>query len=243
MDPTNINISIVLPVYDCYHAFVKGISGLKKTLNGLNLKYELIVVNDGSGIKFNEINNEALAHNCELVSYNKNRGKGYAVKKGVEAANGNIIMYMDGDLPFDFNVIHNAKDVFDKSNADVVIGDRTNSLSVIKSSAGFRKFGSNVVSKFANLFLIKNIPDTQCGFKAFKNNVAKKIFSRQTINGYSFDIELLYIAQLHKYKIYSVPVIVNKQVSSNVKLIFHGLQIILNIIIIKLKQRSYRRID
>ena len=237
MDFINIDISIILPVYNCYTAFVKGISGLKKNLTDLNLNYELIVVNDGSEIDFQEVNNEALAQNCKLIAYNQNKGKGYAVKKGVEAASGKIIMYMDGDLPFDPVIVKNAANIFFTANADIVIGDRTNSLSLIKSGTNFRKLGSNVVSKFANFFLIKNIPDTQCGFKAFKRDVAKKIFSKQTINGYSFDIEILFLAQQCNYKIFSVPVIVNKQFSSSVKLIWHGLQMIFNIIKIKLKQK------
>jgi len=237
MDIIHIDISIVLPVYNCYIAFVKGISGLKKNLADLNLKYELIVVNDGSEINFEEINEEALAQNCKLIAYRKNKGKGYAVKKGVEAASGKIIMYMDGDLPFDPVIVQNTANIFFTANVDIVIGDRTNKSSLIKSGTNFRKLGSNVVSKFANFFLIKNIPDTQCGFKAFKSEVAKKIFSKQTINGYSFDIEILFLAQQNNYKISSVPVIVNKQVGSNVKLIWHGLQMILNIIKIKFRQK------
>jgi len=243
MDSINTDISVILPVYNCYPAFVKGVGDLKKKLADLNLNYELLVVNDGSEISFKEINDEALVRDCKLIAYNQNRGKGYAVKKGVEAANGKIIMYMDGDLPFEPDVIRSAATIFFTTNADVVIGDRTNNLSLVKSGTDFRKFGSNIVSKFANFFLIKNIPDTQCGFKAFRRDVAKKIFSKQTINGYSFDIEILYLAQQYNYNISSVPVIVNKQFNSNVKLIWHGLQMILNIVKIRLNKRSYTIID
>lgn len=206
----------------------------------LNLNYELIVVNDGSKNDFEKINNHAVAEGCRLISYKKNKGKGFAVKKGVEAAEGNVIIYMDGDFPFEFGIIGTSINIFFSNDADVVIGDRTNGASINKSKAS-RKIGSNIVSKFANLFLVKNIPDTQCGFKAFKKNVAKKLFSLLTISGYSFDIQILYLAQRFNFKIFSIPVVVNKQAGSNVKLIWHGLQIIIDIFKIRLKKKLYSK--
>ena len=228
-------ISIILPVYNCYTAFTKGIGNLKQTLEALQMSNEVIVVNDGSEIFFDQINEEALKQECKLISYKGNKGKGYAVKQGVQAALGNVIMYMDGDLPFELNIINDAKVSFKNQHADIVIGNRTINSSVIEANKSFRKFGSKIISGFSNLLLIRNIPDTQCGFKAFKKEVAKNIFSKQKIAGYSFDIEILFLAQKSNYKICQIPVVVNKQYGSNVKLIWHGFQMMLNIVSIKLK--------
>ncbi len=233
-------ISIILPVYNCYTAFTRGIGNLKQALKALQISNEVIVVNDGSEIYFDQINEEALRHECKLISYRKNKGKGYAVKQGVQAALGKIIIYMDGDLPFDLNVISDAMGSFKNQHADIVIGNRTINSSVIEANKSFRKFGSRIVSGFSNLILIKKIPDTQCGFKAFKKEAAKNIFSKQRITGYSFDIEILFLAQQTNYKICQIPVVVNKQYGSNVKLIWHGFQMMLNIISIKLKSKLYR---
>ena len=230
-------ISIILPVYNCYTAFKKGIGQLKHTLKDLPVESEVIVVNDGSEIYFDQINEEALRQECILISYRKNRGKGYAVKQGVQAALGKVIIYMDGDLPFDLSIINDAMTSFKNQDADIVIGNRTINSSIIRSNNRFRKVGSKIVSDFANLVLIKKIPDTQCGFKAFKKEVAKDIFSKQRINGYSFDIEILFLAQKSNYKICQVPVVVNKQYGSNVKLIWHGFQMMFNIVGIKLKSK------
>ena len=234
-------ISIILPVYNCYTAFTIGIEHLKQTLKGLPMESEVIVVNDGSEIYFDQINEEALRQECILVSYRKNRGKGYAVKQGVQAALGKVIIYMDGDLPFDLSIINDAMVSFKNQDADIVIGNRTINSSIIRANKSFRKFGSKLVSNFANLILIKKIPDTQCGFKAFKKEVAKDIFSKQKITGYSFDIEILFLAQKSNYRICQIPVTVNKQYGSNVEIIWHGFQIILNIIGIKLKSKLYKK--
>ncbi len=231
----NPEISIILPVYNCYTAFAKGIGNLKQRLEELRMTNEIIVVNDGSKIYFDQINEEALRQDCKLISYRKNKGKGYAVKQGVQAALGGVISYMDGDLPFDLNIINKSIAVFKDQNADIVIGNRTINSSIIEANKSFRKLGSKIVSKFSNLILIKKIPDTQCGFKAFKKEVAKDIFSKQKITGYSFDIEILFLAQQFNYKICQIPVVVNKQYGSNVKLIWHGFQMMMNIVSIKLK--------
>src|SRR5687768_14498977 len=106
MNYNSPEISIILPVYNCYTAFKKGIGLLKQTLEGLPMESEVIVVNDGSEIYFDQINEEALRQECILISYKKNRGKGYAVKQGVQAALGRVIIYMDGDLPFDLSIIN-----------------------------------------------------------------------------------------------------------------------------------------
>jgi dolichyl-phosphate beta-glucosyltransferase len=236
----NPEISIILPVYNCYTAFAKGIGSLKQRLKELGLTNEIIVVNDGSEIYFDPINEEVLKHDCKLISYRKNQGKGYAVRQGVKAASGKVIMYIDGDLPFDLKIINDAMVSFKNQQADIVIGNRTIVSSIIEANKNFRKFGSKIVSNFSNLMLIKNIPDTQCGFKAFKKEVAKSIFSKQKIRGYSFDIEILFLAQQLNYKIYQIPVVVNKQYGSSVKLIWHGFQMMLNIVSIKLKSKFYK---
>ena len=236
----SLEISIILPVYNCYTAFTRGISNLKQTLKVLQMANEVIVVNDGSEIYFDQINEEAVRQECKLISYRKNRGKGYAVKQGVQAALGKIIMYMDGDLPFDLNIINDAMAGFKNQHADIVIGNRTINSSVVDANNNFRKFGSKIVSGFSNLILIKKIPDTQCGFKAFKKEVAKSIFSKQKITGYPFDIEILFLAQKLNYKICQIPVVVNKQYGSNVRLIWHGFQMMLNIVSIKLKSKRYK---
>ncbi len=235
----NPEISIILPVYNCYTAFAKGIGSLKQRLKELGLTNEIIVVNDGSTLYFDQINEEALSQDCKLISYRKNKGKGYAVKQGVQAALGGVISYMDGDLPFDLNILNKSIAAFKDYNADIVIGNRTISSSIIEANKSFRKFGSKMVSNFSNLILIKKIPDTQCGFKAFKKEIAKRIFSRQRITGYSFDIEILFLAQRANYNICEIPVVVNKQYGSSVKLIWHGFQIMWNIISIKLKSKLY----
>ena len=75
-------------------------------------------------------------------------------------------------------------------------------------------------------FFAKKFDDTQCGIKGFKREVARDIFSVLTFNGFSFDVELLYVALKRKYEVKKIPVTVNEQLSSTVKLIIHGFEMI-----------------
>ena len=150
------------------------------------------------------------------------------------AASGNDIIFMDGDFPFDLEIIERLVDKLQKPNVDIVIGDRTLQESSYAEATSLRMAGSKIISFILSRFVTKGYRDTQCGIKAFKKVVAKDIFSKTKINGFSFDIEVLFIAIKRKYRIEKINVKVGNQLSSNVKVIFHGTQMLLNIFRIQL---------
>ena len=238
MDTQLPYISIILPVYNCYTAFEKGIGALRDVLDDLDEHSEIIVVNDGSEIDFDKINEKAVLYNCRLIQYKQNRGKGYAVKQGVEAALGKYIIYMDGDFPFDLKVIGAAYETITKPGVDMIIGDRTLAGSTYTEAPLIRSAGSKVLSFIVSRFVTPRYYDTQCGIKGFKHEVANDIFSKLTITGFSFDVEVIFIALKRKYRIEKIPVKVEKQLSSNVKVIFHGFGMLLNFFKIGMKNYS-----
>ncbi len=122
MDNKSPDISIILPVYNCYSAFKKGLPILKNIIFDLGGHNEIIVVNDGSEMEFDEINNLAILNKCRLISYKGNKGKGYAVKRGVLAALGKFVIYIDGDFPFDIKIIHEAYKKIRQPGVDMIIG-------------------------------------------------------------------------------------------------------------------------
>ncbi len=237
MDYKTPDISIILPVYNCCRAFEKGIIILKNTLVKLENAYEIIVVNDGSDIDFEKINDFAEAQFCRIISYKKNRGKGFAVKQGVDAALGKFIIYMDGDFPFNFNVVEVASTAISQPFVDMIIGDRTLPASGYSAASFIRYAGSKVLSFIVSRFVTPGYYDTQCGIKGFKRDVAKDIFSRLTIEGFSFDVEIIFIALKRKYQIKKIPVKVEKQLSSNVKVFIHGSEMLFNFFKIKLNYK------
>ena len=225
-------ISFVLPVYNCYDKVLMELPELISKLQVLNIDYEIIIVDDGS--KFKADIRPYGNRYCKLLINKKNYGKGYSVKRGIMAASGNDIIFMDGDFPFDLEIIERLVDKLQKPNVDIVIGDRTLQESSYAEATSLRMAGSKIISFILSRFVTQGYRDTQCGIKAFKKVVAKDIFSKTKINGFSFDIEVLFIAIKRKYRIEKINVKVGNQLSSNVKVIFHGTQMLLNIFRIQL---------
>lgn len=229
-------ISFVLPVYNCYDKFLLKLPELISKLEALPTAYEIIIVDDGSREKADLT--MRLNKNCKLFINEKNYGKGYSVRKGILASSGDAVIFMDGDFPFDLEIVERIFDEIQRADVDIVIGDRTMPGSSYTEATLLRSAGSKIISFIVSRFVTKGYYDTQCGIKAFKSDVAKDIFLRAKINGFSFDIEALFIALKRKYRIEKIKIKVEKQLSSNVKIIFHGAQMLLNIFRIELNNIS-----
>ncbi len=202
------NISIIIPAKDeelRLPIFLKTIldyTGKDKH------SYEIIVVDDGS-----RDNTAQVAHSFQkdfsdikVLSLDRNHGKGYAVKQGFLAARGEIILFLDADGSTGPQEIGRYLSLLE-SNYDIVIGSRSLEEGAADIKARFyRKFMGAVFNFFVSTFLIRGIKDTQCGFKMFKAPVAKDIFSRMHLEGFGFDLELLYLAQRMNYRVKEVPV-------------------------------------
>jgi dolichyl-phosphate beta-glucosyltransferase len=219
-------LSLVLPVYNCFEELNAKIPVLIECMGNSDINFEIIIVDDGSSEKSPVTYSEYLQ--VRLITLKKNMGKGYAVRQGVLSANGDCIIFMDGDIPFGIDCVNSAYAVLNQPKVDIVIGDRTLVDSKFEQSSFMRQMGSKIISFFAGRFITPGYFDTQCGIKGFKKDVARDIFSVSKVHGFSFDIEILFIAIRRKYVIEKIPVIVNKQLSSNVSIFFHGFEIILN---------------
>lgn len=225
-------ISIVLPVYNCFDELLLKLPELKRILRSLNPQYEIIIVDDGSDHK--TVIKDLLDENCWVLINEKNSGKGYSVRRGMAAASGDHLIFMDGDFPFELEVIERIFKRLQLPDVDIIIGDRTLPGSSYSEATWLRSAGSKVISFIVSRFVTKGYYDTQCGIKGFKKDVAQDIFSRLTINGFSFDVELIYVAIKRNYRIERIAVTVNKQLSSNVKVIIHGIEMVINFFRIKI---------
>lgn len=227
-------ISFVLPVYNCYSEFEASLPDFIRLMKQLDYSNEIIVVDDGSceGTRFRRLAEE---YQCIYIRNERNSGKGYSVKVGFGRARGDLLIFMDGDFPFHPDVVQRVINAFQNGANDIVIGDRTLAGSVYsKKIAVMRKIGSKILSFFAGKYFTPGYYDTQCGIKGFRKQIAESIFSVTTVNGFSFDIEVLYIALKRKYGIERVPVEEKKQLSSNVKVLLHGTEMLVNLVKISL---------
>jgi len=232
-----VSFSLILPAYNEEQRIEKTLVALDNFFKCKDYDYEVFVVNDGSGDNTTTVVNNFIKNNdlnLELVEYKPNKGKGYAVFCGVKKAQKEIIAFLDADLPFELNLIDLSIKLIQNDDVEIVVGDRNDSRSSVNADYSFsRKLSGKIFSFLINLFLIKGFSDTQCGYKAFKNNVAKDIFSKQTIRGFGFDLEILFIANKRKYKVSKIPVIFSHSSNSKVKLIHHSWEMLMDIIRIK----------
>lgn len=199
-------ISLVVPAYKQQKTIVKDIKSLSKVLSSIVNKYEIIVVVDGFvddtykkayGVKSDKI---------KVIGYEINKGKGNAIKLGIEHASGDIIGFLDAGMELDPTEISIMLDIMKWKNADIVIGSKLHPDSVVNYPA-IRKIMSwsyRMLIKFLFKFSVR---DTQVGLKLFKKKVAKDVFPRIVVKAYAFDVEVLAVARLLGYKkIFEAPV-------------------------------------
>ena len=204
------SISIIYPVFNEEKRLNKTfLDIIKFEKSNKFLKKEYIFVNDGSldqtlsVIKSKFKNNKKIK--VKLVSYNKNMGKGYALKRGVRIAKNDWVLTADADCSVsNFQLIKWIQKKYLNQNNLIYFGSRNHYLSIVKKKKLRKIVG--IIFKFSIRFFFNiKISDTQCGFKLYKLNIAKKIFRKVSINDYMHDIEICIIAKKLNIKIKDLP--------------------------------------
>ena len=231
-----MKLSIVVPCYNESKDIAKNSEIIKNYLESIKQDYELILVNDGSKDNTKEVI-EAIP-GVKALSYEPNRGKGGAVKYGIENATGDYVLFMDADLSTDLEAI----DRFIKlaPDYDMVIGSRHAKDSVIKKKQpALRVFIGWCCRKLVNMKFHFKYKDTQCGFKAMRTDIAKKIVSKQVVNNFAFDVEYLYIAKLNNLSIYEMGVIWADDRGSTVSPLKSSIKFFKDLSFIKKHKKTY----
>jgi dolichyl-phosphate beta-glucosyltransferase len=199
------SISIVIPAYNEEKRLPATLRTVQAYLNTKPWQFaEVIVVDDGSRDRTVEV---ARAAGVRVLQNPGNRGKGYSVRHGMLEAKGEWALFTDADLSAPIDDLEKLLDAVDARKAPVAIGSRALDRSLI----GVRQpFFRETMGKVFNLAMrmVTGLPfhDTQCGFKLFERRAAAEIFKRQLLDGFGFDVEVLYIARRLGYTAIEVPV-------------------------------------
>tara|TARA_Y100000310_G_C20537102_1_gene741388 strand:- start:367 stop:1083 length:717 start_codon:yes stop_codon:yes gene_type:complete len=230
-----MKISLIIPIYNEEKVIKETLEKLSKFIKSEKDSWEVLFINDGSKDNSLKILKNFNPRFFKIVSYENNQGKGFAIKKGVESAKGDYICFIDSDLAYSFS---NLKKLIVKlKDYDLVIGSRNLAIDNHKNISIRRRIMGGGFNKISNLILRYNLKDTQCGLKAFRSNVAKVLFSKQTVNDFSFDTEIMYLAKKKKYKLGEENAIVSKNhlvKDSKVNMITDPLKMFLNLLKIRL---------
>ena len=203
-----IDLSVVIPAYNEESRLLSTLESVWRFLSEYGCTFEIIVVNDGSKDGTAQLVQEFAKHhdNVRLISYDINKGKGYAVKAGVLAAFGNFILLDDADGSSPIDEVVRLKEAI-LNGADIAIGSRAkpDPSRTVKALA-YRTYMGVTFNCIVQSLLLPGLYDTQCGFKLFKQEVAKNVFSASRINGYGFDVEILTIDKGKHYKIEEIAI-------------------------------------
>jgi dolichyl-phosphate beta-glucosyltransferase len=228
-------LSIVIPAFNEQERLGPTVRSYLAYCAGRDLAVELIVVDDGSLDGTSGLA-EALSVDhpeVRLIRLAENRGKGYAVRSGVVNARGSLVLFADADGATPISELVRLEDALEKG-ADVAIGSRALAGKGVEVKARlYRRLMGRAFHLLVETLTVRTIRDTQCGFKLFRGPVAHDLFSRMRMTGFSFDVELLMMAQRRGYRVAEVPVNWTHQPGSKVNLATDSLRMARDLFVIR----------
>jgi dolichol-phosphate mannosyltransferase len=202
---SQVELSFVVPAYNEEDFIEDTLGAIDAVIMGKKLSYEIVVVNDGSADTTLAKAKSYAGKNghVRIISYNKNVGKGYAVKTGFMKALGNVIFFADSDMEIDLGKITDY--IAALEHGDIVIASKKHAASKVAVP-----FSRRILSEGFNALvrLLSGVPlrDTQSGLKAMKKSAFINIFPRLAVKRYAFDVELLAVANLYGLKVVEMPI-------------------------------------
>ena len=199
-----VDLSIVIPAYNEAERILPTLGAVAVVVSGLGYSWEMVVSDDGSSDDTAELVQGLGWSNLRVVTH-ANTGKGGAVKRGVMASRGERILFADADNSTPIEELPRMMAKLDEG-FDVAVGSRAADGAKEENKSALRhlvSWGLRAVARYLSGVRVK---DTQCGFKLFFRDAAQDLFGRQQMLGFSFDLELLYLANKLGYRVAEVPV-------------------------------------
>ena len=199
-------LSIIIPAYNEERRLPRTLEQIFAFLDEQNYTAEVLIVENGSNDRTLEIAQKFAEQRKRLHIFKENqRGKGNAVRRGMLEAQGEYRFLCDADLSMPIAEVNKFLPPALK-NMDIAIGSREVPGAVRYNEPQYRHLTGRVFNTLIQLLLLPDLQDTQCGFKCFRAKVAEEIFRYQTLTGWSFDVEILYIAERKGYRIHEIPI-------------------------------------
>jgi dolichyl-phosphate beta-glucosyltransferase len=198
-------LSVIIPAHNEENRLPKTLEQVFHFLERQLFTSEVIVVENGSMDKTFEVAQKLAEEHANFRVIQSERGKGAAVKRGMLEAQGEYRFMCDADLSMPVEEI--AKFIPPAlEDFEIAIASREAKGAVRYNEPSYRHLGGRGINFIIQLLILPGLNDTQCGFKCFRADVAEAIFHRQTLHGWSFDIELLYLARRFGHRIQEIPI-------------------------------------
>lgn len=214
---SSIELSIVIPAFEEQQTIKEALTRLHEVLFESGISFEIILVIDGNVDETKQRAEELLFKNLKIVSYEKNMGKGHALKQGVSHVEGISTAFLDADLDIDCSCLVGLYRQLLREDVEVVVGSKVHFESIVYYPR-FRRFQSKVMRIIVKALFDLDVSDTQTGIKVFKSFALLKTINKVHTRGFSFDVDLL--TQLHDsgFVIHEGPIRLNYQFSSTTNL-------------------------
>jgi len=239
-------LSIIIPAYNEQRCVGNTLDKILDYFRNKKYFIEIICVNDGSNDstlniieRHKEANLENLNNiNLKIINNENNSGKGYSVRIGGLASTGEYVLFTDADLSTpieEFDRLFN----FIKDGYNITIGSRDlPGSNIIKRQAIIREYMGKCFNLLVRKIMNFKYRDTQCGFKLFDRKSVNNIFPELKINDFSFDVEILYLAEKLGLKVKEVPITWNNSKDSKVRIIRDSFRMLLSLLKIKRKHKK-----
>ena len=230
------DLSIIIPAYNEEALIVHTLDSLRSYMAVRPEQYEIVVVDDGSEDKTVTYIQEWQKNgdtDLHLLINQRNMGKGFSIRRGVMESCGQYVIFIDADLPYELDAIDDFLKAL-KNGYDLAVGSRVLPGSEVRGVPAYRYIAGQIFSLMVQAVLFSGLPDTQCGFKSFKSEAAREIFRRASINGFGFDVEMLFVARKLKFAIQPVPVhMIEHRQRSRVRLVSDSLKMFSNLFMVR----------
>lgn len=232
-----MDVSLVIPAYNESKIVLDTVRAVSARLAELTAEYEVLIVDDGSTDGMAQLVRACGDPHVRLEGYTPNHGKGRAVRTGMLAAQGDIVLCTDADLAYGVDIFAVILDRFRAGDADLVIGSRRIGGTGYQNYPPLRILMSKCFGLLSHA--ISGLPyDTQCGIKGYRRQAARDIFSRCTTDGFSFDFEVLMRADKLGLKVEQIPASVINFRESKVNVVRDSLRMFRDVFRIRRKVRS-----
>lgn len=241
-----MKLSIIVPIFNEGPTISCNINAINEFAKGLYHEYEIIAVNDGSTDSSLELLEKASRSitSLKVVSYASRMGKGHAVKAGFLESKGDIVCFMDADLAVDLKYLITFIDSI-KKGSDLVIASRLmrGSKCLNPESLSRRTITRLCVLLRKAIIGVREVEDTQCGFKVLEGKLARDICVASRTNGFCFDAELIYLTKKWNLKIVEWPVVVNNPRRDHIRIVRDSLDTFLDLLRVRTNDllRKYER--
>lgn len=200
-----MDLSIVIPAYNESRRLGPTLRRVVDYLRQKNVPYEVLVVDDGSSDDTSEVARQYEAEGVRVLRQEVNRGKGAVLKVGVLASRGKEVLLVDADLSTPIEDLEKLQPRL--ADAQVVLGSRAVADSdILQHQPFYRETMGRIFNLIVQIMGVRGLRDTQCGFKLLQGDVARRLFAELQIERFAYDVELVWLARRHGYRVVEVGV-------------------------------------